>query len=70
MQRTGSNINANYIQRIASWHESSDGRGIPQLARCKANHEMLNFVLDEWMPWHKENRDFSKIDINRYYNIC
>ena len=27
---------------------------------------MLNMILDEWMPWHKELYDFSNIDINRY----
>lgn len=28
---------------------------------------MLNMILDEWMPpWHRENYDFSTIDINRY----
>lgn len=26
---------------------------------------MLNYILDEWMPWHKDDYDFSKIDINR-----
>ncbi|KAJ7394540.1 hypothetical protein OS493_000355 [Desmophyllum pertusum] len=26
---------------------------------------MLNYVLDEWMPWHVENYDFRTIDINR-----
>jgi len=28
-------------------------------------------ILDEWMPWHKENYDFSTIDINKQVKgIC
>ncbi|XP_068719362.1 uncharacterized protein [Montipora capricornis] len=54
-----------YVKVIAQWHESSDGRGISQLKRSQYNYEMLNYLLDEWMPWHKDDYDFSKIDINR-----
>ena len=56
-----------YVKVIAQWHESSDGRGISQLKRSQYNYEMLNYILDEWMPWHKDDYDFSKIDINRYF---
>ncbi|KAK3752537.1 hypothetical protein QZH41_016313 [Actinostola sp. cb2023] len=32
---------------------------------------MLNYILDEWMPWHTNNYDFSTIDVNRpVENIC
>lgn len=57
---------ADYVRIVAQWHEASDGRGLSQLQRCKYNYEMLNFVLDEWMPWHTDNYDFTTIDINRY----
>ena len=56
---------ATYINHIARWHEASDGRGLKQLERSKANHEMLNYILDEWMPWHREQYDFSTIDVNK-----
>lgn len=49
-----------YVNVIAQWHESSDGRGISQLKRSQDNYEMLNYILDEWMPWHKDDCDFSK----------
>ena len=54
------------MQLMANWHEASDGRGLSQLKRAQYNYEMLNYVLDDWMPWHRENYDFSTIDINRY----
>ena len=60
---------ADYVLTIAQWHESSDGRGLSQLQRSRYNYKMLNFILEEWMPWYGElyrMNDFSTIDINRY----
>ncbi|KAK3716248.1 hypothetical protein QZH41_018049, partial [Actinostola sp. cb2023] len=58
-------------QLLADWHEASDGRGLGQLERCRKNYKMLNYILDEWMPWHTSNYDFSTIDVNRpVENIC
>lgn len=34
----------------------------------KFNSEMLDWILDDWMPWHKDCRDFSTLDVNRYVN--
>ena len=56
---------ARYVRIIAQWHEASDGRGLSQLQRCRYNYEMLNYILDEWMPWHTTTYDFRTIDINR-----
>jgi hypothetical protein len=61
---------ANHIQLLVNWHEATDGRGLTQL-ECQYNYEMLNYILDEWMPWHRECYDFSTIDINSYcVKIC
>lgn len=67
LRRHGHNTEADYVKVIAQWHEASDGRGLRQLQGCKYNHEMLNFILDQRMPWHTENYDFATININRYY---
>lgn len=54
---------ANYIDIIAGWHEAADGRGLTEeLQRCKRNYAMLNMILDEWMPLHREIPDLSTID--------
>lgn len=66
LERHGDIEEANYIRTVAQWHESSDGRGLNQLQRCRFNYQMLNFILEEWMPWHGDCYDFSTIDINRY----
>ena len=66
LDRHGHNTEADYVRIIAQWHEASDGRGLSQLQRCRYNYEMLNFILDEWMPWHTDTYNFATIDINRY----
>ena len=54
-----------FVRTVAGWHEAADGRGLSELQRCKRNYAMLNMIVDEWMPWHTINYDFSTIDINR-----
>jgi hypothetical protein len=66
MERHDYQDEAEFLRAVAAWHEASDGRGLSQLQRCKANYVMLNYLLDEWMPWHQVSYDFSLIDINRY----
>ena len=66
IERHGKVEEAKFIRVVAQWHESSDGRGLSQLQRCRYNYQMLNFILEEWMPWFKECYDFSTLDINRY----
>ena len=56
---------AEYVTIVANWHNATDGRGLSQLQRCKYNYAMLNYILDKWMPWHRDNYDFSTIDIDR-----
>jgi hypothetical protein len=65
MEQNGFEDEAIFLRAVAGWHEASDGRGLSQLQRCRANYNMLNYILDEWMPWHQENYNFSLIDINR-----
>ena len=66
LERHGHQNEAEFGRIIARWHEASDGRGLSQLQRCWFNYHMLNFILDEWMPWHTQNYDFATIDINRF----
>lgn len=65
LREHGYEIEAYYVETVAGWHEAADGRGLTELERCRKNYSMLNMVLDEWMPWHRDNYDFMTIDINR-----
>lgn len=63
MQKNGYDFEADYVTTVAGWHEASDGRGMSQLERSKANYQMLNYLLDELMPWHADKCDFTFLDI-------
>ena len=67
LESKGYQSEAEYVQIIADWHRGNDERGLSQLERSRANYALLNYVLDEWMPWHRRNYDFTSIDINRYF---
>ena len=66
LRENGYAMEAYYVETVSGWHEAADGRGLKEIERCRKNYAMLNMVLDEWMPWHRETYDFTTIDINRY----
>ena len=66
MRKKEYNFEADFIEVILNWRRASDERGLSQLARCRFNHQMLNYLLDDLMPWHKEIYDFSTLEVNRY----
>ena len=54
-----------FCRIIHNWHKACDGRGISSKKRSEYNQNMLEYILDSWMPWHRKNHDFSLVDINR-----
>ena len=46
---------------IRNWRRASDERGLSNEQRSNFNNELLDYILDELMPWHKDEgfRDFS-----------
>ncbi len=64
MERRGYQYEAKYIQIIWNWRRSCDERGLSQLQRCKYNYELLNYSLDELIPWHTALYDFSTLEVN------
>ena len=48
-----------------NWRRASDERGLTELQRLKFNYQMLNYLLDDLMPWHNEVYDFSTMEVNR-----
>ena len=59
MERKGYTYEAKYIRTIRNWRRSCDERGLSQLQRSRFNYQLLEMVLDELMPWHKTQYDFS-----------
>ena len=54
MRKRGYSFEAHYIDAILNWRQS------------RFNYQMLNYLLDELMPWHKDCYDFSTLEVNRY----
>ena len=50
---------AKYMGVIHNW------RGLTQAQRSEYNKAFLELILDELMPWHKDQYDFSTLEINR-----
>ena len=43
------------VEIIRPWHKASDGRGLDEETRRTYNLSMLNFLLEDWMPWYQDN---------------
>ena len=57
---------ARFVEVVSNWHKANDGRGLSEADRKKNNLEMLDYLLEDWMPWYKDERDYSTLDVNRY----
>ena len=62
MRKKGYNVEAKYIDTI---RRAGDERGLSGLQRSKYNYTMLNSILDELMPWHRQSYNFSLLEVNR-----
>ena len=47
-----------------NWHRAVDGRGLTG-GYTEYCQDMKNWLLDDWVPWHRDNPDYSTIDVNR-----
>lgn len=66
MEKKNYSYEASYIRAVLGWRKACDQRGLSELERCRYNYNMLNFLLDELMPWHTQLYDFSLLEVNRY----
>ena len=61
----GYKAESDYVETINNWHRAGDERGLTEDERSCYNYGMLNFILDDLMPWHKANCDLSLLEVNR-----
>ena len=66
MRKKGYDTEATYIETVCNWRRAGDERGLSSLLRSKYNYGMLNMILDELMPWHKQQYNFALLEVNRY----
>ena len=58
---------ADFIRIVRNWRRAVDERGLTITQRLQYNQDLMNFLLDDRMPWHKQPgmRDFSLLEVNR-----
>ena len=64
METKGYTEEAKYITVVHNWRRACDERGLCAEVRERFNQEFLSYILDELMPWHRE-QDFSYLEVNR-----
>ena len=50
LRSKGHTSEARFVEVVRNWHKAADGRGISEELRSKYNTDMLNFLLEDWMP--------------------
>ncbi len=65
MDRKGYTEEAKYIYAVNGWRRAADERGLSSLQRCRLNYKLLNYILDELMPWYSSSYDFSTLEVNK-----
>ena len=68
MQQKGYEYEARYTEVIWNWRRSCDAHGLSELQQCRFNYQFLNLILEDLMPWYKQQYDFSLLEVNRY--VC
>ena len=64
MEQKGYLEEARYICVINNWRRACDERGLSSEERKQFNTDLLEYILDDLMPWHK-HKDFSHLEVNR-----
>lgn len=65
MERNDRTSTGCFVLLAHNWHKASDGCGLSEEMCHLYNMEMLDFLLEDWMPWYNYNRDYSTMDVNR-----
>ncbi|CAB3993849.1 Hypothetical predicted protein [Paramuricea clavata] len=61
----GHTSGATVLKLLHNWHKAVDGRGLSEDQRSTYCEELKCWLLDDWVPWHREVKDYSQIDVNR-----
>ncbi|XP_072046198.1 uncharacterized protein [Amphiura filiformis] len=65
LEKKGYDADAKFAKIVHNWHKATDGRGLSEEQRSQYNQDMLYYILDEWMPFHRQHHDFSQVDVNK-----
>ena len=65
METKGYTSEADYIRAVLGWRRACDERDLSELQRYRFNYRMLNYILQELIPWYHQIYDFSLLEVNR-----
>lgn len=65
MQKKNYKFETKYVEIVLNWRRAGDERGLSELQRSRYNYSMINFILDELLPWHNDNYDLSSLEVNQ-----
>lgn len=65
MQSKGYCFEEKYIRVFLNWRRACDERGLRETTRSQFNNDLLNYLLDDWVPWHSTVNDLSLLEVNR-----
>ncbi|XP_077987455.1 uncharacterized protein LOC144442058 [Glandiceps talaboti] len=54
-----------FAEIVLNWHKASVVHGISDQTRKDYNKGILNYILEDWMPYQNEVPGFSYLDVNR-----
>ena len=67
MERKGYEFEARHLSVVRNWRRACDERGLPSTLRSQFKCNLLEYILDELMPWHADEglSDYSLLEVNR-----
>lgn len=67
MERKGYENEAHLVRSIRNWHRAVDGRGLSEAERSSYVQNMLEWLLQDWIPGYDETVgvDFRNLDVFR-----
>ena len=65
MEQKGYEAEARYIKAVNGWRRATDERGLTEKQRSDLNYNFLTYILDDLMPWHSSDYDFSLLEVNK-----
>ena len=68
MKGRGYTSEAQHLSVIRNRRRAYDERGLADSTRSTYNNKLLEYILDDLMPWHRQEgyRDFSLLEVNMY----
>lgn len=64
MERNGYHEDAKVIRLLHNWHKAVDGRGLTEEERSQHCKNLLEWIIEDWIPWAGDNPDYSLLDVN------